>query len=180
MREFNPPDPIQDQNPFDIDTRDHRKLLIVDGRLAFTGGINIDRNYVRASDVVGGASASSGWRDTHIRISGPAVAAFQDLFVGLWEQLDAPLEVPPYAPPPARLDQGDTSVRVLSGVGGNDEISHIWVAYQAAAKVARNRIWITQSYFAPDENSWLRLAKRLRGASTSAYSSPVSRIRSYC
>ena len=85
MREFNPPDPIHDQNPFDIDTRDHRKLLIVDGRLAFTGGINIDRNYVRASDVVGGASAASGWRDTHIRIGGPAVAAFQDLFVGLWE-----------------------------------------------------------------------------------------------
>jgi len=151
VREFNPPDPIQDQNPFDIDTRDHRKLLIVDGRVAFTGGINIDRNYVRASDVVGGASASSGWRDTHIRISGPAVAAFQDLFVGLWEELDAPLEAPPYAPPPARLDQGNTSVRVLSAVGGNDEISQIWVAYQAAAKVAQNRIWITQSYFAPDE-----------------------------
>ena len=62
VRTFNPPDPIQDQNPFDIDTRDHRKLLIVDGRVAFTGGINIDRNYVRASDVVGGRSASSGCR----------------------------------------------------------------------------------------------------------------------
>ena len=151
VREFNPPDPIQDQNPFDIDTRDHRKLLIVDGRLAFTGGINIDRNYVRASDVVGGASAASGWRDTHIRIGGPAVAAFQDLFVGLWEELDAPLEAPPYAPAPERLDKGNTSVRVLSAVGGNDEISQIWVAYQAAAKVARERIWITQSYFAPDD-----------------------------
>ena len=150
VREFNPPDPIQDQNPFDIDTRDHRKLLIVDGRVAFTGGINIDRNYARPSDVVGGASATSGWRDTHIRIGGPAVAAFQDLFVGLWEQLDAPLEAPPYAPPPERLDKGNTSVRVLSAVGGDDEISQIWVAYEAAAKVARERIWITQSYFAPD------------------------------
>ena len=149
VRTFNPPDPIQDQNPFDIDTRDHRKLLIVDGRVAFTGGINIDRNYARPSDAVGGQSASSGWRDTHIRIAGPAVAAFQELFVGLWEQLDEPLTEPPYAP--QRLKEGNTPVRVLSGVGGNDEVSQIWIAYQAAAKVARERIWITQSYFAPDE-----------------------------
>ena len=151
VRTFNPPDPIQDQNPFDIDTRDHRKLLIVDGRVAFTGGINIDRNYVRPSDAVGGKSASSGWRDTHIRIAGPAAAAFQQLFVGLWEMLDEPLAEAPYAPPPRRLDAGDTLVRVLSGEGGDAEVSQIWIAYQAAAKVARERIWITQSYFAPDE-----------------------------
>jgi cardiolipin synthase A/B len=149
VRTFNPPDPIQDQNPFDIDTRDHRKLLIVDGRAAFTGGINIDRNYVRPSEVVGGTSTSSGWRDTHIRIAGPAVEAFQNLFVGLWEMLDEPLAEPPYAP--RNLDEGDTLVRVLSAVGGNAEASQIWVAYQAAAKVARDRIWITQSYFAPDD-----------------------------
>jgi cardiolipin synthase len=149
VRTFNPPDPVQDQNPFDIDTRDHRKLLIVDGRVAFTGGINIDRNYVRPSDAVGGASASSGWRDTHLRIAGPAVAGFQELFVGLWEKLDEPLAEPPYAP--GRLDEGDALVRVLSGVGGNDEVSQIWVAYHAAVKLARGRIWITQSYFAPDD-----------------------------
>lgn len=151
VRAFNPPDPVEDRNPFDIDTRDHRKLLVVDGRVAFTGGINIDRNYARPSDVVGGASASSGWRDTHIRISGPAVAAFQGLFVGLWEQLDAPLDEPPYEPPQRRLDEGNTLVRVLSGVGGDNRASDIWMAYAAAAKVARDRIWITQSYFAPDE-----------------------------
>jgi cardiolipin synthase len=151
VREFNPPDPVQDQNPFDIDTRDHRKLLIVDGRVAFTGGINIDRNYVRPSDAVGGRSASSGWRDTHIRIGGPAVAAFQELFVGLWEMLDEPLAEPPYAPPPRQLDEGDTLVRVLASVGGDDTASPIWVAYQAAAKVAADRVWITQSYFAPDD-----------------------------
>jgi len=149
VRTFNPPDPIQDQNPFDIDTRDHRKLLIVDGRVAFTGGINIDRHYERPSDAVGGASTSSGWRDTHIRIAGPAVEAFQKLFVDFWETLDEPLAEPPYAP--RRLNEGDTLVRVLTAVGGNQEASQIWVAYTAAAKVARDRIWITQSYFAPDE-----------------------------
>lgn len=149
VRPYNPPDPIQDQNPFDIDTRDHRKLLIVDGRVAFTGGINIDRNYVQSSDAVGGTSASSGWRDTHIRIAGPAVAGLQSLFVQLWNSLDTPLAEAPYAP--RDLDEGNTLVRVLSGVGGNAAASQVWVAYQAAAKVARERIWITQSYFAPDE-----------------------------
>jgi cardiolipin synthase len=149
VRTYNPPDPIQDQNPFDIDTRDHRKLLIVDGRVAFTGGINIDRNYVRPSDAVGGTSASSGWRDTHIRIAGQAVAAFQKLFLDSWNELAEPLAESPYAP--RNLDEGNTLVRVLSGVGGDEKVSQIWVAYQAAAKVARERIWITQSYFAPDE-----------------------------
>jgi cardiolipin synthase len=151
VREFNPPDPIEDQNPFDIDTRDHRKLLIVDGRVAFTGGINIDRNYVKPSDAFGGKSAASGWRDTHIRIAGPAVAAFQELFVAMWEKLDEPLAEPPYAPPQRRLEQGNTVVRVLASTGGDGELSDIWIAYQAAAKVAAERIWITQSYFAPDE-----------------------------
>jgi cardiolipin synthase len=150
-REFNPPVPVEDRTPFDIDTRDHRKLLIVDGRVAFTGGINIDRNYARPSDAVGGESASSGWRDTHIRVRGPAVGAFQRLFVDLWNQLDAPLEEPPYEPPRAELDAGNTLVRVLAGAGANSDVSQIWVAYQAAAKVAAERIWITQSYFAPDE-----------------------------
>src|SRR5688500_5969403 len=142
VREFNPPDPVQDQNPFDIDTRDHRKLLIVDGRVAFTGGINIDRNYARPSDVVGGKSASSGWRDTHIKDSGPAAAGFQERFVGLWERGAEPLAEPPYAPPPRRLEQGDTRVRVLHATGGDDVVSQIWVAYQAAAQVAADRIWI--------------------------------------
>jgi cardiolipin synthase len=151
VREFNPPVPVEDRTPFDIDTRDHRKLLIVDGRVAFTGGINIDRNYARPSDAVGGESASSGWRDTHIRIRGPAVGAFQRLFVDLWNQLDAPLEEPPYEPSRAELDAGNTLVRVLTGAGANSDVSQIWVAYQAAAKVAAERIWITQSYFAPDE-----------------------------
>jgi cardiolipin synthase len=149
VRTYNPPDPIQDQNPFDIDTRDHRKLLVVDGRVAFTGGINIDRNYSQPSDAVGGTSSRSGWRDTHIRIAGPAVAGFQALFVGLWGTLDEPLVEAPYAP--RDLAEGDTLVRVLSAAGGNAAASQIWVAYQAAAKVARERIWITQSYFAPDD-----------------------------
>ena len=152
IREFNPPNPVEDRNPFDIPTRDHRKLLIVDGRVAYTGGINIDRNYARPSlltapDGVG----ATGWRDTHVEISGPAVAGFQRLFVDMWEQLDVELEEPLYEPQASELEVGDTRVRVLPAIGGDEGASAIWVAYQAAAKVASERIWITQSYFAPDD-----------------------------
>jgi cardiolipin synthase len=148
---FNPPDPTEDRGTFDIDTRDHRKLLIVDGRVAFTGGINVDRNYARPSQATGGGTQPAGWRDTHIRVSGPAAQGFERLFVRLWEELDGPLEEPPYEPPAGALNEGDTRVRVLAGVGGNEDVSPIWVAYQAAAEVAAERIWITQSYFAPDD-----------------------------
>ena len=152
MREFNPPDPVQDQNPFDIDTRDHRKLLIVDGRVAFTGGINIDRNYARPSDVVGGTSASSGWRDTHIRIDGPAVAAFQQLFV---EPLGDSSTSRSQSRHMRRRRAGSTKATRWCACyrpsAATTEVSQIWVAYQAAAKVAADRIWITQSYFAPDD-----------------------------
>ena len=152
IREFNPPNPAEDRNPFDIPTRDHRKLLIVDGRVAYTGGINIDRNYARPSKLTGpDGAAPTGWRDTHIEIRGPAVAGLQRLFVDMWEQLDVELEEPLYEPHASELRVGDTRVRVLAAIGGDEEASAIWVAYQAAAKVATERIWITQSYFAPDD-----------------------------
>ena len=183
VREFNPPDPVQDhqdQNPFDIDTRDHRKLLIVDGRVAFTGGINIDRNYARPSDVVGGESASSGWRDTHIRIDGPAVAAFQQLFVDLWEQLDEPLKEPPYAPPPRRLDQGNTLVRVLASVGGNVRSRRSGWPTKPRPRSRPSESGSRNPISRPTTSSWPRLRKRPPAASTFAYSSPDSRTRSSC
>ena len=152
IREFNPPNPVEDRNPFDIPTRDHRKLLIVDGSVAYTGGINIDRNYARPSQLTGpDGVGATGWRDTHVEIRGPAVAGFQRLFVDMWEQLDIELEEPLYEPAASQLEVGDARVRVLAAIGGDEGASAIWVAYQAAAKVAAERIWITQSYFAPDD-----------------------------
>ena len=179
VRTFDPPDPIQDQNPFDIDTRDHRKLLIVDGRVAFTGGINIDRNYVRPSDVVE-PSASSGWRDTHVRIAGPAVAAFQQLFVNFWEALDEPLAEAPYAPPPRRLDEGDALVRVLSGVGGNARSRRFGWPTKPRRKWHESESGSRSRISRRTTSSWRRLPRPPRAASTSAYSSPASRTRRCC
>ena len=135
-----------------IDTRTHRKLMVVDGAVAFTGGLNVDGTYARGSMATrSNAGEPFGWRDTHVQIRGPAVGAFQALFVEAWEtagkeQIDA--ESLPSPPDPV----GEALVRVLGSLGGNDGVSPIRVAYQAAMEAASERILITQSYFAPDDD----------------------------
>lgn len=149
--EFHPVNPATGGNPLDLNVRDHRKLLITDGQVAFAGGLNIDENYSSSSVVRRRSRATTaGWRDTHIRIRGPAVAGFQRLFLGNWAEGGG-------APPadeavlfPEPVARGTNLVRVLSSVGGNDEVSPIRIAYGLAMEAASERIWITQSYFAPD------------------------------
>jgi cardiolipin synthase len=149
VHEFN--DPLTDAH--DVDTRNHRKLLIVDGRVAFTGGINIDRHYAQPSQLTSEqrGKTATGWRDTHLELRGPAVAEFQRLFLGLWEALADPLPEPPFAPSADQLEQGQARVRVLVGVGGNDKASQMRIAFQAAIEGAHERVYITQAYFVPDD-----------------------------
>lgn len=148
--EFNPLPAGRRGEDAEMDTRDHRKLLVVDGAVAFAGGLNVDRNYARSSRAVSGHAGTTGWRDTHVEIRGPAVAGFQRLFVDLWASLgEAPIGEGELAEPPKR--EGDALVRVLSAVGGNDHLSTIRAAYQAAIDAAAETVFITQSYFAPDD-----------------------------
>jgi cardiolipin synthase len=150
--EFHPVNPLDGGNPLDLNVRDHRKLLVVDGRIAFTGGINLDRNYSSSSGGRRRASTSPvpGWRDTHIAVRGPAVAGFQRLFFTNWEEAGGTHDDDRarYFPPPQ--PEGRDLVRVLSSVGGDGEASPIRIAYGEAVDAAASRIWITQSYFGPD------------------------------
>src|SRR5690606_34030557 len=115
------------------------------------GGINIDRNYSSSSGLLRRRkSRQQGWRDTHIAITGPAVDGFQQLFLDHWTSGDA------LVPRPVRdyfgraAVSGDSLVRVLSAVGGDEDPSPIRTAYVLALELAHERIWITQAYFAPD------------------------------
>ena len=148
LHEFNPLERPEQEGGI---TRDHRKMLIVDNAVAFTGGANIDEPYARASRAVSGAAdGNTGWRDTQVEIRGPAVAGFQELFLALWEELGKETIDPETLPdPPKRA--GDALVRVLSAVGGNEGVSQIRIAYEAAMDAASESILITQSYFAPDD-----------------------------
>ncbi len=147
---FHPANPVTGGNPMNLNNRDHRKLLIVDDEVAFTGGINIDRNYSSSSG--GGRKSSSeegGWRDTHIEIRGPAVAGCHALFLANWQRAGG--EPPAIDAPSGPAEHaGDDLVRILASVGGDGKVSPIRIAYGLAIEHAMERVWITQPYFAPD------------------------------
>lgn len=152
---FNPVNPAKVRgNGWKVNNRDHRKILIVDGKVAFTGGINISDTYSKSSPFRSKSrptdASEVGWRDTHVRIEGPAVAAFQWLFIQAWTNQDADdLRDADYFP--ALATAGDRIVRVLgSKPGGQFEI---YKAYLLAMQEAKKSIHITMAYFVPDEQT---------------------------
>ncbi|KQV84939.1 cardiolipin synthase [Massilia sp. Root351] len=152
---FNPVNPAKVRgNGWKVNNRDHRKILIVDGKVAFTGGINISDTYSKSSPFRSKAKPTDkkdvGWRDTHVKIEGPAVAAFQWLFIQAWTQQDSDdLRDADYFPNP--VIAGDRIVRVLgSAPGGKFEI---FKAYLLAMQEAKKSIHITMAYFVPDQQT---------------------------
>ena len=182
LREFRSVSPWKDPRVWRMTRRNHRKILVVDGRVAFTGGINITDDYSgssaasgsRLSGSSGGSSGSRsarGWRDTQVGIEGPAVAEFQRLFLHWWSELGGQQQDPPRRLFPAIERRGDQYVRVVVDQGedllGNllapadgawkalrgqpDDEARIYASYLTAIGKARQRVWITQAYFAPNE-----------------------------
>ena len=150
--EFNPVNPLRRVGNWRVNNRDHRKILVVDGKIAFTGGVNITENYVRSSLFRSGNSGRRddgqlGWRDTHIQVEGPAVAAMQLLFLDAWaSQKEGEIADRDYFPP--LQDVGDKLVRVLGSKPGGD--FEIYKAYVLAVQESRKSIHLTAAYFAPD------------------------------
>ncbi len=148
--EFHPVNPATGGNPLNANVRDHRKLLVVDGETAFTGGVNLDKNYSSSSVSRHRPTKAAGWRDTHIQIRGPAVAGFQRLFLSNWKLGNGPSPEDESKLFPKPVAHGKNLVRVLSSLGGDGKVSPIRMAYGYAMEAASERIWITQSYFGPD------------------------------
>lgn len=149
--EFNPVNPLKRFGAWRINNRDHRKILVVDGRVAFTGGINITADYSESSLFRSRKRNRNrtdvGWRDTHIRVEGPAVAAVQFLFLDVWtRQTNRELQDRNYFPPLAKA--GDKLLRVLGSEPGGD--FEIYKAYVLAIQEAKRSIHISSPYFAPD------------------------------
>jgi cardiolipin synthase len=119
--------------------RDHRKILVADRRVAFTGGMNIGDEY--GSSLLPRASL---WRDTHARVEGPAAAGMAIVFEEAWREAGG-AALPPLPPPEER-----TGARVLildSRPGrGSEEVAS---AYASVLGAVRERLWITMAYFAP-------------------------------
>jgi cardiolipin synthase len=153
--EFNPVNPAKvSGDGWKLNSRNHRKVLIVDGKTAFTGGINISATYAKSSLFRSASRPTDksqvGWRDTHIKIEGPAVQAFQWLFIRNWATQDKDdLREADYFPTP--VIAGDKVVRVLgSEPGGKFEI---YKAYALAIQEAKKSIHITSAYFVPDRQT---------------------------
>jgi cardiolipin synthase len=153
--EFNPVNPAKvSGDSWKLNNRDHRKVLIVDGKAAFTGGINISATYAKSSLFRSASKPTDkndvGWRDTHIKVEGPAVQAFQWLFIRQWSSQDKDdLREADYFPKP--VIAGDKVVRVLgSDPGGQFEI---YKAYSLAIQEAKKSIHLTSAYFVPDRQT---------------------------
>jgi cardiolipin synthase A/B len=150
--EFNPIDPRAVKKAWKLNHRDHRKLMVVDGRTAFLGGINISSVYSSGSSfgrrTPDRASEPGGWRDTHIQIDGPVVADFQKLFLTTWnKQRGTPVGDRDYFP--ALEPQGKELVRAV-GSTPDDSFSRIYLTLISAIMNAEKQVCITNAYFVPD------------------------------
>ena len=151
--EFNPINPLKvKKKEWLLNNRDHRKLLIVDGRSAFLGGINISESYSTGSfsrsSRKPGKQSEAGWRDTHLQIEGPVVADFQKLFMETWaKQKGPPLADKKYFPTLAK--QGTEIVRAI-GSAADAPHSQIYLTLLSAIDHAEHYIHLTNAYFVPD------------------------------
>ena len=149
--EYNVINPARGGNPLDANTRNHRKLLIVDGAIAFTGGINLSRYYAKSStDADRSGPLSPGWRDTHVAIRGPAVTGFEGIFAANWEDV-CELDSCALTTSEDKEKAGNDVVAVLEAEGGDGVESAIYLSYLEAMRLAKEKIWISQAYFAPDD-----------------------------
>lgn len=151
--EFNPVNPFAGKTRWLLNNRDHRKLLVVDGRIAFIGGINISSVYSSGSIIHRPGKAPTAavpWRDTDLQLEGPVVAEFQKLFIETWDkQRGEPLAARNYFPP--LKAEGKEIVRAI-GSTPDDPYSLIYLALISAIGNAERQVQlatVTRSRITP-------------------------------
>ncbi len=137
------------RNRFQLNFRNHRKVVVVDGVRGFVGGLNAGDEYL------GEKPPLAPWRDTHMEIEGPAVADLQRVFAEDWYWVTG--QRPPSSPPPERCGRAATMI-VATGPADRQESCSLF--FVQAIHAARKRLWITTPYFVPDQAVFgaLRLA----------------------
>jgi cardiolipin synthase A/B len=148
--EFNPINPFKAHGHWLLAHPDHRKILIIDGKVAIAGGINISSVYSsrlsRRREVEG---ALLPWRDTDVQIEGPAVAEFQKLFLDTWQKQKGPkLSERNYFPD--LKEEGNAMVRVVGSTPGQSN-RITFIVYVSAITFAEHSVHLTNAYFIPDD-----------------------------
>jgi cardiolipin synthase len=137
--------PIRFSNLGRINNRDHRKLIIVDGRIGYIGGHGI------ADEWTGNGQDRKHWRDTALRITGPSVNRMQGAFAENWvEEGGAIVAGPKYFPPLPAAGTSEAHVAYTSPSGG---VSSVQILYYLAIKSARREIIIQNPYLLPDDEA---------------------------
>lgn len=125
-----------------LDNRTHRKVLVVDGKIGFTGGVGIARQWM------GHAQDPQHWRDTHIRVEGPAVLALQGAFGDNWfEATGETLAGDEYLPALTAVEGGIQAQVTRSSASKYD--TNMEALFQLAIAAATKTLWITMAYFVP-------------------------------
>jgi len=154
--EFNPVNPLRAINRWSLNHRDHRKMLIVDGHTAFTGGLNISGVYSVSSSPAGARrhheADETPWRDSGVKLRGPAVARLQQLFAQSWASQGCGNYTPiaETDQEPAEPDAERREVRIVASGPESNRASN-YAVLRSAIALATDRIWLTTAYFAPDE-----------------------------
>lgn len=144
------------QFAFRLNWRNHRKIVVIDGKVGYVGGMNIANRYVV------GDKKWSAWRDTHLRISGEAVAALQYSFAIDWNFTTRKLLTNPtmhYDTPPA---SNEYRIQMMSS-GPTDRWKNISFVFFKAITLAKRQVYIQTPYFLPSES----LLKALQSAALS-------------
>lgn len=141
---FRPVNPLTAMLPWSdrFDYRNHRKIVVTDGRVAFTGGINVGKEYLGLDPSIGP------WRDAHMRIEGPAALSVQSTFLEDWCYATGDIIDDPAMFPEPR-ESGNHLVQVIDS-GPDSRWPPIYHMFVQAMASARERIWLTTPYFIPD------------------------------
>jgi cardiolipin synthase A/B len=137
-----------------MNNRTHRKLLVADGKIGFTGGVGI------APKWTGNGQDAEHWRDSHFRIEGPAVAQMQAVFMDNWLKVTGQvMHGEAYFPPLQAVGKSAAQVFSSSPSGGSESMQ---LMYQLAITAAERSIDLSSAYFVPDELTSKALSDALK------------------
>ena len=133
--------PNRFKNRFQLNFRNHRKIVVVDGTTGFAGGHNVGNEYL------GGSKRFGSWRDTHLKLTGPAVMGLQAAFLENWVWVAGEIPELNWTPKPTA---SDANVLIVPS-GPADELETCSLFFVQLLNVAKERAWITSPYFVPNE-----------------------------
>jgi len=140
------------QNRVQLNFRNHRKIVVIDGISAWVGGLNIGDDYL------GKNRKLTPWRDTHLFINGPAALMAQAIFLSDWHWASSELlQGLSWQPKPQDWPAGEGTHVLILGSGPADEYETASLFFTNALNLASKRIWIATPYFIPDEATMVAL-----------------------